>query len=260
MKYIDVHAHYEDERFAEDLEKELELIRSCGIEYIINAGSSLENSKRALEIAQAHTNIYCTIGIHPEFTDELDKVNELKEIYEHGKSKIVAVGEIGLDYHYEGFDKERQRQLFIEQIKLAKSLNLPIQIHSRDAVADMLEIFNNKEIQDNVLPRKIMFHCYELNEELTKIIIDRGYSISLGGNITYKRKESAKEQIKKIPLEQIMLETDSPYLAPKEVRGTRNSSKNLHYVAEEIARIKEIPVEQVVQTTYNNAIEFYNIK
>lgn len=255
MEYIDVHAHYDDDKFSEDLEEELNHIRAAGVKYVINAGSSIENSKKALEIARNHCYIFSTIGIHPEFTDELDRVNELEEIYNEGKEKIVAVGEIGLDYHYEGIDKEKQHELFVSQLKLAKKLNLPVQIHSRDAVEDMLEIMKQKEI----LPDKIMFHCFELNEELTKIIIERGYSVSLGGNITYKRRESAIEQIRKIPLSQIMLETDSPYLAPQDVRGTRNSSKNLHYVAEKIAEIKGITLEEVVSLTTANAIKFYNL-
>lgn len=255
MKYIDTHAHYDDEKFSEDLEDELELVKKSGVIYIINAGSSIENSRKALEIAKEHEYIFSTIGIHPEFTNELDRVNELEEIYNSGKEKIVAVGEIGLDYHYEGIDKERQHELFVVQLKLAKKLDLPVQIHSRDAVEDMLEIMKQKDI----LPNKVMFHCFELNEELTKIIIERGYSVSLGGNITYKRRESAIEQIRKIPLNQIMLETDSPYLAPQAVRGTRNSSKNLHYVAEKIAEIKGITLEEVASTTTDNAIKFYNL-
>lgn len=257
MKYVDVHAHYDDEAFKEDLEQELELVRSKQVKYIINAGSSIENSKKALNLALSHEYMYCTIGIHPEYTDELDCVEELEKLYNEYKDsgKIVAIGEIGLDYHYDGIDKEKQMKLFKAQLNIAKKLNLPVQIHSRDAVQDMLNILKNTEI----LPEKIMFHCYELNEEMTKIIIDRGYSISLGGNITYKRKESAKEQIRNIPLKQIMLETDSPYLAPQAVRGTRNSSKNLCYVAQEIAHLKGITVEEVVEQTFKNACKFYGI-
>lgn len=255
MKYIDVHAHYDDKKFEEDLEEELELVKKAGVKYVINAGSSIENSKKALEIATNHDYIFSTIGIHPEFTDELDRVNELENIYNDGKGKIVAVGEIGLDYHYEEIDKEKQIKLFLKQLELAKKLNLPVQIHSRDAIEDMLKIVKN---EDN-LPNKIMFHCFELNEELTKIIIEKGYSVSLGGNITYKRRESAIEQIRKIPLSQIMLETDSPYLAPQAVRGTRNSSKNLHYVAEKIAEIKGMSVADIVNATYDNAMKFYNL-
>jgi len=258
MKYVDVHAHYDDDRFKEDLEQELEIVRKEKVKYIINAGSSIENSKKAINLALSHEYMYCTIGIHPECTEELERVEEIEKLYDEYKNsgKIVAVGEIGLDYHYEGIDKEKQMKLFVAQLKLAKKLNLPVQIHSRDAVQDMIRVMQNVEI----LPKKVMFHCYELKEELTKIILDRGYSISLGGNITYKRKESAKEQIRKIPLTQIMLETDSPYLAPQNVRGTRNSSKNLCYVAEEIANLKGITTEEVVKQTYMNACDFYGLK
>ncbi len=255
MKYIDVHAHYDDEKFVEDLEEELKLVKAVGVDYIINAGSSVENSKKALEIAKSHEYIFSTIGIHPEYVNELNRVEELEKIYNSCKEKIVAVGEIGLDYHYVGIDKTKQHELFVAQLKLAKKLNLPVQIHSRDAVEDMLEIMKREDI----LPEKIMFHCFELNEELTKIIIERGYSVSLGGNITYKRRESAIEQIRQIPLSQIMLETDSPYLAPQAVRGTRNSSKNLHYVAEKIAEIKGVSTEAAASTTYMNAVKFYNL-
>ncbi len=255
MKYIDVHAHYDDEKFNVDMEEELKIVRGAGVKYIINAGSGIESSKKAIEIAKTHDYIFCTIGIHPEYTNELNKVNELEIMYNRNKQKIVAIGEIGLDYHYTEEDKEKQKELFISQMKIAKKLNLPIQIHSRDAVKDMLEILNHEEI----LPEKIMFHCYELNEEITKVIIKRGYSVSLGGNITYKRRDSAINQIKEIPLSQIMLETDSPYLAPQDVRGTRNSSKNLHFVAEKIAEIKGITLEEVIDTTYNNAVKFYNL-
>lgn len=255
MKYIDVHAHYDDEKFNEDMEEELRLVRNAGVKYIINAGSSIENSKKALEIAKAHDYIFAAIGIHPEYTNELEYVDKLEAMYNSCNKKIVAIGEIGLDYHYEGVDKEKQKALFISQMKIAKKLNLPIQIHSRDAVSDMLEILKHEEL----LPKKIMFHCYELNEEMTKIIIEKGYSVSLGGNITYKRRDSALEQIKKIPLSQIMLETDSPYLAPQDVRGTRNSSKNLHFVAEKISEIKGITLEEVIDATYNNAVKFYNL-
>ncbi|MBR5228179.1 MAG: TatD family hydrolase [Clostridia bacterium] len=257
MEYIDVHAHYDDDRFVEDLENELEIVRKSGVKYIINAGSSIENSKKAINLALNQDFIYCTVGIHPECIDEIDRVNEVEKLYNENKTtgKIVAIGEIGLDYHYDNPNKEKQIELFKKQIQIAKKLDLPIQIHSRDAVEDMIKIIKNED----ELPNKIMFHCYELNEELTKIIIQRGYSISLGGNITYKRKESVKEQIKRIPLKQIMLETDSPYLAPQEVRGTRNSSKNLKYVAQEIAKIKGISIEEVVRQTYKNACEFYNI-
>ena len=158
-----------------------------------------------------------------------------------------------MDYHYDGIDKDKQKQLFISQLKLAKKLGLPVQIHSRDAVEDMLKILS---VQD-IWPDKVMFHCYELNEEITKIIIDRGYSISLGGNITYRRKLSAIDQIKQIPLSQIMLETDSPYLSPEGFRGNRNSSGNIPIIAKKLAEIKDVSEAIIASTTVENSKIFF---
>ena len=220
MKYVDVHAHFDDEWFGNDADKEIQNAHNSGIDYIINSSCNIATSYKSIEFAKKYPYVYCTIGIHPQFVEEISNVNKLEKIYKENFPKVVAIGEIGLDYHYESVDMVKQKELFIAQLKLAKKLKLPVQIHSRDAVQDMVEILKLTDIW----PSKVMFHCYELNEEITKIILDRGYSISLGGNITYKRKQSAIDQIKAIPIEQIMLETDSPYLAPEGLRGTRNSS------------------------------------
>ena len=256
MKYVDVHAHFDDDWFGTEADKEIENCHSLGVDYIINASCNIKTSYKAIEFAKKYPYVYCTIGIHPQFVDEIFMTDELERIYEAKPEKIVAIGEIGLDYHYEGIDKQKQKELFILQLKLAKKLNLPVQIHSRDAVQDMLEILNMQDIW----PEKVMFHCYELNEEITKIIIDRGYSISLGGNITYKRKQSAIDQIKCIPISQIMLETDSPYLAPDPVRGTRNDSSNLRYIVRKIAELREEDEEEVAKYTYENAMRLFKLK
>ena len=255
MKYVDVHAHFDDDWFGIEADKEIENCHSLGVDYIINASCNIETSYKAIEFAKKYSYVYCTIGIHPQFVDEISMLSELERIYEANPEKIVAIGEIGLDYHYDGIDKLKQKELFILQLKLAKKLNLPVQIHSRDAVQDMLEILNMQDIW----PEKVMFHCYELNEEITKIIIDRGYSISLGGNITYKRKQSAIDQIKSIPISQIMLETDSPYLAPEPLRGTRNSSANIPLVCKKLTEIKGLSEEVVASITMHNFVRFYNI-
>lgn len=255
MKYVDVHAHFDDDWFGQEANKEIVSAHNIGIEYIINASCNIETSYKALEFAKKYPYVYCTIGIHPQFIEQLSRVYELEDIYIANSENIVALGEIGLDYHYDGIDKQMPKELFVSQLKLAKKLNIPVQIHSRDAVQDMLEILNIKEIW----PDKVMFHCYELNEEITRIIIDRGYSVSLGGNITYKRKQSAIDQIKAIPLSQIMLETDSPYLSPEGLRGTRNSSSNIPLICKKLAEIKGLSEEEVASITRNNFIEFYNI-
>lgn len=256
MKIIDVHAHYEDERYNEDREETLKRQYENGVEHIINAGAGIESSKGALDIANSHENVYCTIGIHPEYVEEGENIEDLKKLYvENSKDKIVAIGEIGLDYHYTKEFKEEQKKLFKEQLEFAYEVGLPVQIHSRDASIDTVEVL---EIADKK-PDKIMFHCFDLNEQTAKYIIEKGYKISVGGNITYKRTDTAIRVIKEMPIESIMTETDSPYLTPVPHRGERNESLNIAYVIEKIAEIKEMDKEQVAKILYNNAVEFYGL-
>lgn len=257
MKYIDVHAHYEDVAYKEDLDQELKEIKKAGVDFVINSGSGIEESKKAIELSKKYKYIYCTIGIHPYLANEIEKIDEIENMYNNkGQGKIVAIGEIGLDYHISKEDREAQIRMFEEQLKLAKKLNLPVQIHSRDATEDMIEILNKTEI----LPDKIMLHCFDLNEEVAKIILKKGYSISVGGNITYKRTEQALKVLKNIPIDKIMTETDAPYLAPTGQRGKRNSSKYIGLIVEKLSEIKNMDVEEVSSIVYKNAIDFYNLK
>lgn len=256
MKIIDVHAHYEDEKYSNDREDVIKRQFDFGVDYIINAGAGIESSKGAIEVAKQYDNIYCTIGIHPEFVDCGENIEKLKKLYvDNLDAKIVAIGEIGLDYHYTKENKEAQKELFKNQLEFAYSVGLPVQIHSRDAGIDTIEVLENTKLK----PEKIMFHCFDLNEQTAKYIIEKGYSISLGGNITYNRKESAINVIKNMPIEKIMTETDSPYLAPESRRGSRNESINIKEVIEKIASIKEMTAEETAKILYNNAIKFYGL-
>ena len=256
MKIVDVHAHYEDERYNEDRENIIKKQHENGVEYIINAGAGIESSKEALKIANIHENMYCTIGIHPEFVDKGENIDNLKNLYvENPKDKIAAIGEIGLDYHYTKEFKEEQKKLFKEQLEFAYEVGLPVQIHSRDASIDTVEVLESTDRK----PKKIMFHCFDLNEQTARYIINKGYKISVGGNITYKRTDTAIKVLKKMPIESIMTETDAPYLAPVPHRGERNESLNIQYVIEKLAEIKEIDKEEVARIVYNNAIEFYGL-
>ena len=257
MRIIDVHAHYEDEAFKEDLEELLDKLKSESVSNVINAGAGIESSKGAIEIAKRHDNIYCTIGIHPEFVDKGDNLQSLIQLYEENKDsgKIVAIGEIGLDYHYTKELNEEQKTLFKEQLEFAYEIGLPVQIHSRDASIDTIEVLESTDKK----PDKIMFHCFDLNEQTAKYIIKHGYKISVGGNITYKRTETAIKVLKNMPIENIMTETDSPYLAPQSKRGTRNDSTNIKEVIKKLAEIKEIAVEELAEILYKNAKEFYSI-
>ena len=253
---IDVHAHYEDEKYNEDREIILKKQHDLGVDYIINAGAGIKSSKGAINIANSHNNVYCTIGIHPEYVESGENIDDLRRLYvENGKEKIVAIGEIGLDYHYTKEFKENQKKLFKDQLEFAFELGLPVQIHSRDASLDTVEVLESTDKK----PEKIMFHCFDLNEQTARYIKDNGYKISLGGNITYKRTDTAIRVIKEMPIENIMTETDAPYLSPVPHRGERNESKNIAYVIEKIAEIKGMEKEEVSRIVYNNAVEFYGL-
>ncbi len=257
MRIIDVHAHYEDEAYNEDKEQVFTKLKEAGVEFVINAGAGIESSMGAIENAKKYTNVYATIGIHPEYVNNGDNIEDLRKLYEDNKDsgKIVAIGEIGLDYHYTKDFKEAQKKLFKEQLEFAYEVGLPVQIHSRDASIDTVEILEATEKK----PSKIMFHCFDLNEQTARFIIKNGYKISVGGNITYKRTETAINVLKQMPLESIMTETDAPYLAPQSKRGTRNDSSNISEVIEKLAEIKGMDKEELAEVVYNNAKEFYGI-
>ena len=257
MKIIDVHAHYDDERYDEDRDLVISKQFEGGIDYIINAGAGIDASKAALHLAKQYDNIYCTIGIHPQYVEDGENVEDLKRIYvENEKEKIIAIGEIGLDYHYTKEFKEEQKKLFKEQLEFAYELGLPVQIHSRDASIDTIEVLESTDRK----PEKIMFHCFDLNEQTSKYIVQKGYKVSLGGNITYKRTDTAIKVIKELPIESIMTETDAPYLSPTSKRGERNESLNIEEVVKKIAEIKEMEIKEVEKIVYNNALNFYDLK
>lgn len=257
MNIIDVHAHYDDEKYNEDREEVLNRQFANGVDYIVNAGAGIEGSKLAVSIAKDHSNVYCTIGIHPQFVEDGENIDDIKKLYvDSPKDKIVAIGEIGLDYHYTKEYKEEQKNLFKDQLEFAYELGLPVQIHSRDASIDTIEVLESTDKK----PEKIMFHCFDLNPETAKYIIKNGYKVSLGGNITYKRTDKAIKVIKELPIESIMTETDSPYLSPTSKRGERNESLNIKEVIVKLAEIKEMDEKEVEKAVYNNAIEFYRLK
>ena len=230
MKLFDSHCHLTDEKFNEDREELIAKLQSEGVEKIVTAGYSLESSKESIKLAREYTFMYTTIGISPndipESKEEIDKeIIELKELYNKDK-KIMAVGEIGLDYHWNMENKELQKYAFIKQIELANELDLPIQIHTREAVMDTLEILKNGGI----------FHCCPLNRELVREGLKLGFYISFAGPITFKNSRNAEEIIKMVPDDKFLVETDSPYLAPEPKRGTRNDPRNVKYIIEKIAK------------------------
>lgn len=263
MEFFDSHAHYNDEKFNEDREELITEIYKSGVTKLINAGYSLESSKYALEIAKRYDWIYTISGISPndipEGMEELQKqLEELVNFIENEKNtnKIVGIGEIGLDYYWEKDDnmREIQQKAFIKQIEIANKYKLPIVIHTRDAIMDTLKILKEHEAL-----KKGVFHCCPQNRELIKEALKLGYYISFAGPITFKNSKNADEMINLVPNDKILIETDSPYLSPEPNRGKRNDSRNLVYIAEKIANVKNISVEEVQKTTFQNAKKLYNI-
>ena len=225
MEFFDSHSHYNDEKFDEDREQILEEIYKAGVTKVIVAGYDINSSKKAVDLSKKYKYIYAICGISPN--DIAETENEIKQQMEQiekiaQSTKIVGIGEIGLDYYWNKENKELQKKAFINQIKLADKMDLPIIIHSREAVMDTIQI-----LKENTPKRKGVFHCCPLNIELVKEGLKLGFYISLAGPITFKNSKNADEIIQMIPLEKMLIETDSPYLAPEPNRGTRNDSRNL---------------------------------
>lgn len=252
MEFFDTHSHYQDEAFDNDREIELKRAYSEGITKIVVPGWNIENSKTAIELSNKYDFIYSAIGIHP--SDVGNEGEDITKLYDMANNeKVVAIGEIGLDYHYENISIELQKKYFIEQIKIANELKLPIIIHTRDAIADTLEIVKKYRAEFGGV-----FHCCPHNIELVKEVLKLGFYVGIGGTLTFKSaKEKAKELLDVLPIEKIVIETDSPYLSPEPYRGTRNDSVKVKEVAKKIAEIKEISLEEVARITYENGNKLF---
>ena len=254
MQFFDTHSHYNDEKFNEDREEIITKTYESGVTKFICAGYNLKSSEEAVEIAKEHECIYSICGISPndleDYNDE--NIKKLKQLAISEKN--VAIGEIGLDYYWNKENKEIQKQAFIEQINLANELDLPIVIHSRDAVQDTIDI-----LKQNPVNKKGIFHCCQLNKYLVEEGLKLGFYISFAGPITFKNSKNAEEIVSLVPNEKILIETDSPYLSPEPVRGTRNDSRNVKYVLEKIAEFKQMPVEEMAKITYENGVKILGI-
>lgn len=256
MEYFDTHAHYEDHKFDEDREEILKKIYEFGVTKYVNIGTSIKTSLESIELADKNDFIYATVGIHPEEINE-EKIDEdLIEIDKLTKNKkVVAIGEIGLDYHWNNKNKEKQKEVFLKQIEIANKNNLSVVIHTRDAIQDTIDIIRSK-----VIKTKAVLHCCPFNIELVKAGLENDFYIAFGGTSTFKNSKNAKEIIQRVPLENMLIETDTPYLAPEPLRGTRNDSRNLKYIVENIAIVKKMKSEEIARITYENAEKFYNLK
>ena len=255
MEFFDSHAHYNDEKFKENRDELIESMYNEGITRIVCAGYSVDSSREAIEIANKYSHIYAICGISPNDIEDFSEDN-LKIIEELAKEpKVVAIGEIGLDYYWVKDNKDKLLELFSKQIDIANKLELPIVIHSREAVMDTLDMIKNR----NKVIKKGIFHCCQLNPELIKEAVKQGFYISFSGNITFKNAK-AKEAIECVPIDKILIETDSPYLAPEPHRGKLNTSLYVKLVAEKIAEILDMSIEDISKITYENANRIFNIK
>lgn len=252
---FDTHAHYDDEAFDEDRESLLESLEKNQITKIVNVGADISSSRATISLTKQYPFIYGAIGVHPSETKELTQ-KDMDWVREASKSsKIVAIGEIGLDYYWGEPEKEVQKKWFREQIKIAKEEKLPVIIHSRDAAKDTLEIMK-EECAEEVGG---VIHCFSYSAEMAKEYIQMGFYIGIGGVVTFKNAKKLKEVVEQIPLESIVLETDCPYLAPEGRRGERNCSLYLPRVIQEISSLKQIEESTVIEQTYQNAIQLYHL-
>lgn len=249
------HAHYDDKAFDQDREQLLNSLNDEGIEYVINIGSTIKDSNKTISLTNKYHFIYGSIGVHPSETKDMkeDDISWLKQ--NASLEKVVAIGEIGLDYYWDNVERDVQKHWFERQMDLAKEFNLPVVIHSRDAASDTFDMIKSAKLDKN----KGVIHCFAYSKEMAKQYIDLGYYIGVGGVLTFKNARKLREVVEYIPLDYILLETDSPYLAPEPNRGKRNNSINLKHIAGEIAKIKNIEYEEVVAKTRNNGMELFRI-
>jgi len=268
--FIDTHCHLNFDPFDNDREAVIKRTKEEGIDYIINIGSDLESSRQSVDLSREHDFIYATVGVHPHHAQEVtpDVIADLK-LLAQANNKVVAVGEVGLDYFRNLSPKDVQQKVFRGFIALAAELNLPLIIHDRDAHDDVLAILSDnscpgnrqkKKSQENTgLKFKGVVHCFSGDEALAEEFIKLGFNISFTGNITFKKAEALREVVKAVPIEKILLETDAPFLAPQALRGKRNEPANVKYIAEEIARIKGLSVEDIARITSLNAKKLFSL-
>ncbi|WP_129599004.1 TatD family hydrolase [Anaerophilus nitritogenes] len=253
---FDSHAHLDDPRFDKDRDEIIKRAKDNGISYIVNPGADFETSVRAIEMAKEYDMVYAAVGVHPHDVKDMDEItlSLLKGLSK--KPKVVAIGEIGLDYHYDHSPRDLQRDWFRRQIHLAKEVKLPIIIHDREANDDVMSILK----EEKAFETGVLLHCYSGSKELARQYIKLGAYISIAGPITFNNARKTVEVVENIPLEYLFVETDSPYLTPIPYRGKRNEMSYVKYVAEKVAQIKGISIEEVAHQTTQNAKKFFNIK
>lgn len=254
---FETHGHYDDEQFDEDRERLIAEFLEKDIDKVMNVGADMQSSRNSVELAGKYPHFYAAVGVHPSEVGDLteDDMQALKQMTLENP-KVKAIGEIGLDYHFDDDPpRDVQKKWFIRQLELAQELGMPIIIHSRDAASDTMEILKDMDGGRNGGG----IHCYSYSREQAREYIKMGFHIGVGGVVTFKNSRRLQEVVEDISLEKIVLETDSPYMAPVPFRGTRNSALNIPYIAEKIAEIKGVPVQKVYDQTYANALKMYKM-
>lgn len=287
---FETHTHFDDKAFDEDRDEAIRDAINAGVGRIVNVGASMDSSRTSVELAAKYPEIYAAVGVHPEDCANLTEHDmDILKRYASKTSgyssktsgyssetsgcaseangcvcntkgdgptnKVVAIGEIGLDYYWDEPERDIQKKWFIRQLQLAKEVNLPIIVHSRDAAKDTIDIIRSEH---NCATGGVI-HCFSYGIEMAREYLDMGYYIGVGGVVTFKNGKKLKEVVEYTPIDRIVVETDSPYLAPVPNRGKRNSSANLPYIIEEIAKIKGLSAQEVERITFENAIKLYRM-
>jgi TatD DNase family protein len=249
---IDSHAHLDFPEFDPDRDSVIAAAKAKGVEFIVNIGSSLKGSRNSVELARKYPSIYATVGLHPHDADKFDDRANEALIRFAGDKKVVAIGEIGLDFYKNYSKRNNQIILFKSLLKISKDFNLPVVIHTREAQTETIDIIRE------YMPIKAVVHCFSGDAEFLKQCLDWGFFVSFTCNITYKKAQNLRDVLKLVPLERLMLETDCPYLSPEGFRGKRNDPSFVRLLAEEVARIKEITFEEVAGVTTANVRSLFN--
>lgn len=252
---FDTHAHFDDEQFDKDRQNVIESLKKFKVSYVTNIGADIETSMKSVEIAEKYDFIYATAGIHPSSANDF-KDSDIEIIRELVKNhpKVKAIGEIGLDYHYDDSDPDKQKYMFKKQLELAKELDMPVVIHDRDSKGECIKILKEMNVSNGVM------HCFSGSRETAEELVKMGFMISFTGVLTFKNARRAIEACRAIPLERLMIETDCPYMAPEPHRGERNFSGYVEYVARKMAEIKGITYDEIARITTENGLRFYGIE
>lgn len=259
-RIFDTHSHYDDEKFDNDREDLLQQMIMNGVEHIVNVAASMKGVSDTVQFVQKYPFFYGALGVHPDEVGNLTEedmltISEQVKSMNQANKRIVAIGEIGLDYYWDEAPRELQKKWFIRQLQLAKELELPMIVHSRDAAQDTYEIMTTEHAE------KIggVVHCFSYSVEMAQKYVEMGFYIGIGGVVTFKNGKKMKEVVDAVPLDRIVTETDCPYLAPSPNRGSRNDSQNIRFIIDEIANIKGMDVNVVQKVLYDNAFKLYRI-